>query len=158
MDSRCRPLLAATAVALVATACGSAPLDARAPVSPGSTASPGSTVTAPAIAPEAQVSDGGGVTVEASWAGVAAGPVFQVSLDTHSGDLDGLDLADALLRTDRGETLRSPTWDAPKGGHHRAGTLTFEGGREALAKATWIELVIPDVGGVSERALRWDVR
>jgi hypothetical protein len=105
-----------------------------------------------------QTSDGGQVTVVADWAGPAVGAVFGVQLDTHSVDLDALDLADARLRNDRGETLTARPWTAPKGGHHREGQLTFDGDAPAfLAGATWIELVIIGVGNLPERILRWQV-
>lgn len=106
-----------------------------------------------------QTSDGGQVTVVVDWAGPAAGAVFDVTLDTHSVDLDTLDLTDASLRNDRGETLAALPWAAPKGGHHREGELTFDGDAPALfAGATWIELVITGVGDLPERVLRWEVR
>ena len=105
-----------------------------------------------------QVSDQAGVTVKVTWAGSSAGAAFEVTLDTHAGDLDGLDLADAALRNDRGEQLSDAVWDAPKGGHHRAGALRFSGDAAALlAGARWIELVIPNVADVPERVLRWQV-
>lgn len=105
-----------------------------------------------------QTSDGGQVTVVASWAGPSAGAVFDVKLDTHSVDLDALDLTDATLSNERGETLTASPWAAPKGGHHREGTLTFDGGAAAFfAGAKWIELVITGVGDLPERTLRWEV-
>jgi hypothetical protein len=105
-----------------------------------------------------QVSDQAGVTVKVTWAGTSAGAEFQVVLDTHSVDLDGLDLAGATLRNDRGERVSDAAWDAPKGGHHRAGALRFRGNAAPLlAGARWIELVIPNVADVPERVLRWQV-
>jgi hypothetical protein len=92
------------------------------------------------------------------WAGPADGAVFDVKLDTHSVDLDALDLADAVLRNDRRETLSARPWASPKGGHHREGALTFEGDAAAFfAGATWIELVISGVGDIPERTLRWEI-
>ena len=105
-----------------------------------------------------QLSEGGEVTVEVTWDGPAAGPVFNVTIDTHSVDLDVLDLSDAVLTNDRGETLAAMPWDAPKGGHHREGRLTFGGDAEAfLADASWIDLAIDGVGTIPERVLRWEV-
>ncbi len=105
-----------------------------------------------------QTSDGGQVTVVVDWAGPARGAVFDVTLDTHSVDLDALDLADASLRNDRGETRRARPWTAPKGGHHREGALTFDGDTaQFLAGARWIELVLVGVGDLPERTLRWEV-
>ncbi len=105
-----------------------------------------------------QTSDGGEVTVVVDWAGPAGGAVFDVTLDTHSVDLDALDLADAILRNDRGETMPAQPWTAPMGGHHREGALTFEGDpSDFLAGAKWVELVLTDVGDLPKRTLRWEV-
>lgn len=148
--SRALPgLFVACAVALAA--CSSSGPAASAPTS-----------AAPSLAsqtdPMMQTSDGGQVTVVVGWAGRSAGAVFDVTLDTHSVDLDALDLADATLRNDRGETLTARPWSAPKGGHHREGTLTFDGDATAfVAGAKWIELVITGVGDLPERTLRWEV-
>ena len=105
-----------------------------------------------------RTSDGGQVTVVADWAGPAAGAVFDVKLDTHSVDLDALVLSDAVLRNDRSEMLTTQPWSAPKGGHHRAGSLTFEGDAASFfAGARWIELALPGVGDIPERTLRWEL-
>lgn len=105
-----------------------------------------------------QRNEGGEVTVEVTWDGPAAGAVFDVTLDTHSVDLDALDLSDAVLTNDRGETLAPIPWEAPKGGHHRDGRLAFDGDAAAfLAGASWIELTLNGVGGVPERVLRWEL-
>lgn len=114
--------------------------------------------SAPALT---QVSEGGQVSVEVTWLGPAAGPVFEVAMNTHSVDLDGYDLAKlAVLRTDKGQEVRPSRWDAPAGGHHRRGTLAFpdkapDGGPLIGPNTAWIELVIRDVAGVPERVFRW---
>lgn len=106
----------------------------------------------------ARTSDDGQVTLGATWAGPTAGATFDIKVDTHTVDLDSLDLADATLRNNRGETLRARPWAAPTGGHHREGTLAFDGDAAAfLAAARWIELVIPGIGGGTERVLRWEI-
>ncbi len=108
-----------------------------------------------------QTSEGGAVTVEVTWGGRNAGPVFQVAMDTHSVDLDGYDLAKlAVLRTDNGQEVKPSSWDAPKGGHHRSGTLTFpaqasDGSPLIGPNTRTIELVIRGVAGVPERVFRW---
>ena len=105
-----------------------------------------------------RTSEGGQVTVVATWNGPTAGAAIEVVLDTHSVDLDALDLADATLRNDRGETLTARPWAAPKGGHHREGALTFDGNApEFFAGAKWVELVLVGVGDLPERTLRWEV-
>ena len=118
--------------------------------SPGSSANPTGQMT--------QTSDGGQVTVVVDWPDPAGGAVFDVTLDTHSVDLDALDLADAILRNDRGDSMPAQPWAAPKGGHHREGALTFGGDTARfLAGARWIELVRVGVGDLPERTLRWEV-
>jgi hypothetical protein len=108
-----------------------------------------------------QTNEGGQVTIKATWQGLSAGPVFDVVMDTHAVDLDGYDLTQlAVLRIDGGREVQPAGWDAPKGGHHREGTLTFPttaaDGSPLIAPGTrTIELVIRDVAGVSERVFRW---
>jgi uncharacterized protein YceK len=138
-------------LALLISACSATIPGASGPASsPGGYASATSWTT--------QTSDGGQVTVVVDWAGPADGAVFEVKLDTHSVDLDALDLADAVLRNNRSETLSAQPWVAPKGGHHREGALTFEGDAAAFfAGATSIELVLPGVGDIAERTLRWEI-
>lgn len=98
------------------------------------------------------------MTVVADWTGPAPEAAFDIKLDTHSVDLDALDLATAVLRNDRGEALPAQPWTAPKGGHHREGALTFQGAAVPFfAGAKWIELVLSGVGDIPERTLRWDL-
>jgi hypothetical protein len=114
-----------------------------------------------AAAPDqARINEGGQVTVKATWAEPSAGPVFTIVMDTHAVDLDGYDLAQlAVLRVDGGPDLAPVRWDAPAGGHHREGTLTFpreQGGKPVIgAQTRRIELIIRDVAGVPERVLTW---
>ncbi len=150
MNPPTRALLVPVALLVIVSACGTGSTS----VSPPSSAA---TETAPTSA-TSQVSDGGGVTVKATWAGPMVGATFEVALDTHSGDLDALTLADARLRNDRGEQLVAKGWDAPKGGHHRVGTLSFAGDPAPFfAGARWVELVVRGVGDLPERLLRWDL-
>ncbi|MFP5343977.1 MAG: hypothetical protein ACLGIJ_13820 [Candidatus Limnocylindria bacterium] len=105
-----------------------------------------------------RTSEGGRVTVVATWPGPDAGADFDITLDTHSVDLDALDLAEAILRNDRGETLKARPWAAPNGGHHREGALTFDGDAPPfLDGARWIELVLTGIGDLPERTLRWEL-
>jgi hypothetical protein len=82
-------------------------------------------------------------------------------MDTHAVDLDGYDLGQlAVLRVDDGDAIQPSGWEAPKGGHHRKGTLTFPSatsdGRDVLGAETGtVELIIRDVAGVPERSFRW---
>ncbi|HEX2916393.1 MAG TPA: hypothetical protein VH186_36870 [Chloroflexia bacterium] len=117
----------------------------------------------PATAALSKTSEGGQVTVKATWQGVGSGLTFQVSLDTHSVDLDSYDLARmAVLRTAEGQEVKPNGWEAAKGGHHRSGTLTFPvtapDGRKLLGPDTRsFELVLKGVGGVPERVLSWSI-
>ena len=120
--------------------------------------------TAPAAATASggatQTNEGGQVTVKATWNGVSTGPVFAIVMDTHAVDLDGFDLKQlAVLRLD-GREVQPSGWDAPKGGHHRSGTLSFPAtgsdGRPLItANTRTVELVIRDVAGVPERVFVW---
>ena len=50
---------------------------------------------------------------------------FNVNLNTHSVDLS-MDLATlAILETDTGLSVQASLWDAPRGGHHVSGILSF---------------------------------
>jgi hypothetical protein len=142
---RAVPLLFAAAAFAVAACSSSTP------------AASGSSPATNEVGSVTQSSDGGQVTVEVDWAGPSEGAVFHVKMDTHSIDLDPLDLADATLRNDRGETLPARPWAAPKGGHHREGSLVRRATSAFFSDTAWIELVIAGVGDIPERTLRWEV-
>jgi hypothetical protein len=127
-----------------------------APVAP----TPASDPTPVAGGGRTQVVDGGQVTVRVSWAGPSAGPVFDVTVDTHAVDLDGYDLTGlATLRLGDGRQVAPTSWEAPRGGHHRIGKLAFPAatadGKAVLAGPGSVELVIRDIAGVPERAFKW---
>ncbi len=56
------------------------------------------------------------MTIDVTWKnpGESAGPlIFSVVMDTHSVDLDGVDLAkQAALRNDQGREVKPEAWDA----------------------------------------------
>lgn len=113
---------------------------------------------APVFENEAQVSDAGRVVIEVTplkLDGTDGETLqFQVAMNTHSVDLS-FDLAQlALLRTDQGDEVAGLAWDAPRGGHHVSGILSFPA--VDLAEVQWFEIVLRDVAGVPERVLRWD--
>lgn len=165
MNRHTRTVLIGIVVAASLASCSSVASSAGAPAGSGSSAATGSGSSAPASSgssepadSSARTSEGGEVTVVATWTGPTAGAAIDVVLDTHSVDLDALDLTDAILRNDRGESLTARPWAAPKGGHHREGALAFDGDADAfLADAKWLELVLLDVGELPERTLRWEV-
>jgi hypothetical protein len=108
-----------------------------------------------------QTNEDGQITIKATWQGRNAGPVFAVEMDTHVVNLDGYDLKQlTALRTDQGQEIQPVSWNAPSGGHHRRGTLTFPA---TLADGTpliglntrSIDLIIRNVGDIPERVFRW---
>jgi hypothetical protein len=111
--------------------------------------------------PTTQVSEAGQVKLTITWQAASASPVFTVVMDTHAVELDGYDLRElAVLRTDDGREVRPMGWDAPKGGHHRSGTLTFpttgEDGTPIIGPTTrTLQLVIRNLADVAERSFQW---
>lgn len=105
-------------------------------------------------------SSGGAVTIEATWLQAREDAlVFDVTMDTHSANLDAYDLSQlSLLRDDEGKEYRPTSWVSASGGHHRTGILTFPT-PDSLSqrKASYMELVIKDVAGVEERILTWEL-
>ncbi len=137
-------------VLVLATACGASVTGAtRTARASDAAASP-----TPEVGEQRQ-HEAGSVTVTASWVVGTASAL--VGLSTHSVDLDGFDLATlARVRLDGGEWFRPTAWDAPKGGHHRAGTLTFGTlDPRGFAAARLIELEIQNVA-VPSHLLRWE--
>jgi hypothetical protein len=84
---------------------------------------------------------------------------FEVALDTHSVELD-MDLAAlATLVTDDGRAVEPSLWDAPTGGHHVSGVLSFPmemDGVSLLDGTSQLTLIIRDVD-VPERVFAWDL-
>lgn len=77
--------------------------------------------------------------------------VFQVTLNTHSVELDK-DLAQiSILMDDKGVKYQAVSWAGGTGGHHLSGDLTFP---KISDRATSVELKISGIGGV-ERIFRW---
>ena len=116
----------------------------------------------PRVEPATLVDEGGEVTVTTTWEAPYRSLAFTVALDTHSVDLDGYDLRDlASIRTASGTELEALDWDAPKGGHHRQGTLIFPtqnpDGSDVLGPVDrTLTLVIRDVAGLPERTFTWN--
>ena len=141
-----RRIAAVLFVAATAAACA-APVTSAADPAPSGAAS--------AVPGEERQHEAGAVTVVASWIGGTSSA--RVTMDTHSVPLDGFDLRDlARLRLDGGDWVSPTLWDAPRGGHHRSGTLTFGSiAPQMLDGARVIELEVRDVG-VPSRVLRWE--
>ena len=106
----------------------------------------------------ARTNSGGGVTVKVTYLNPedAAGPRFQVVLDTHSVDLDAFDLKNvSVLRDDAGKDYQPTQLENKGGGHHREVTLAFP---KSASGAKRLELVIKEIAGVKERSFRWELK
>ena len=136
---------------LLTAGCGAATVPAStAPAASAGVSSPGG------MRGLTRTNDAAQVTVEVTPAAAPApGAVlsFEVVMDTHSVDLDGYDLSRlAVLRVDGGKEVPPSAWSAPKGGHHREGTLAFP----AIAPGSKsVVLIIKDVAAVAERSFTW---
>jgi hypothetical protein len=134
-----------------------------------STSTPPPTATAvpplpsPAVDDTAMRSDNqGAIAVEITPVDLGASGdtlVFNVVLDTHSVDLS-MDLAAAsALTTDTGRSVNALSWEAPKGGHHVVGTLTFPAnidGARVLSGASVLTLTITGLDAPT-RTFAWDL-
>ena len=107
-----------------------------------------------------QSNAGGSVTIDIEWIKAKDGLLmFDVSMNTHSVDLDQYDLGElAVLRDDTGNEYHPVSWDSASGGHHRQGTLTFPV-PDSLSpgKAKYVEIMIRDVADIEERVLKWEL-
>ena len=85
---------------------------------------------------------------------------FIVGMNTHSIDLS-MDLAPlSTLTTDNGMNIPAILWDAPRGGHHLEGNLSFavlQDDMALLAGATTLTLTIKDLDA-PERIFTWDLQ
>lgn len=83
---------------------------------------------------------------------------FQITLDTHSVDLS-MNLAElATLTTDTGKTVQAVKWEAPLGGHHVEGTLSFPAAVDSvpvLEEATTLTLTIENLDAPT-RTFVWE--
>lgn len=107
-----------------------------------------------------QEHEGGGVTVKATWLADQQAPTFSIVLDTHSVALDGYDLRQLAVLRVNGSIVSPLSWDAPAGGHHRSGRLTFparaaDGDPLLTAQTPQFELILRGIGDVPERVLTW---
>src|SRR3990172_5306018 len=84
---------------------------------------------------------------------------FEVTLDTHSVDLSYDLAALSTLATDAGFTIQAVKWDAPSGGHHVSGMLSFPAGvdgKSVLDGASKLTLTIQNIDS-PERTFSWDI-
>ena len=84
---------------------------------------------------------------------------FDVSMNTHSVDL-GMDLSTlATLTTDTGLSIQAAKWEAPGGGHHADGTLSFpalKDGKSILDGAKQLTLTISKIDNATG-TFTWDL-
>jgi len=99
-----------------------------------------------------QTNIGGGVTVtvtpidRSDWS-------FEISLDTHSADINEDLTKAAVLMDENGNEHKPIEWlGDPPGGHHRSGTLRFGG---IAPQPQSFALLIRQTGGVDERRFEW---
>ncbi len=145
-------------LALVLLAVGGATLIAAQELSPS--ADPVALALPPIVGQPSETASGP-VTLDMVWLSPPDGLTFRVGMNTHSVILDGYDLSRlAVLRTAQGLEIPPARWEAPPGGHHRSGILTFP---SALDDGTPIALdggfvvAIRDVGGVAEQTFAWEL-
>ena len=85
---------------------------------------------------------------------------FDISLNTHSVDLN-MDLATlATLTSDTGIIVQATLWDATPGGHHVSGKLIFpatKDGKSILEGASKLTLTIVNVDAPS-RVFEWQLK
>ena len=105
-----------------------------------------------------QEAEATGVTVKAVYKNPGAeGPVFLISLDTHTADLEGYRFEDiVVLRDDAGNEYRPDTVSEEGSGHHREALLEFKSAMPASTKT--LDLVVNGVAGVDERVFKFDLR
>lgn len=106
----------------------------------------------------AQSNTGGAVTIEVKWLPERNDSlVFDVSMNTHSANLDGYDLKQmAVLRDGQGNEYYPTSWNSAPGGHHRSGRLTFvRPDSFGMGQVKSFELIIRDVASVKERVFKW---
>lgn len=85
--------------------------------------------------------------------------IFDVSMNTHSVDLN-MDLVPlTTLTTDTGVTVPALKWDGPSGGHHVEGQLSFpetSDGKNLLDGVSSITITIMDVDAAA-RTFTWQL-
>ncbi len=104
-----------------------------------------------------QVNEEANVSIEVTPTVIEKGkdPQFQIAFNTHSVDLSFDVTKITVLVDDKGNNYSASTWDGSgPGGHHRNGTLSFN---KPLSDIKYVELIIKDVGGVSERKFKWNI-
>ena len=153
--------LAAIVTGLLLAACGEAAAIDADSLPPAEASQPSGGSLLPTFQSDDRLDEQGAVTVAIAPLNLSSpGETldFQVTLDTHSVDLS-MDLVGlSTLTTDTGLAVEALEWDAPRGGHHVGGVLSFPaevGGQPLLEGAATLTLTIREVG-TPERIFAWD--
>ena len=99
----------------------------------------------------------GKVTIDVEYMGYNENLLsFNITMNTHSVELDQYDLAQlSELTDDKGNIYTPLSWDSKLGGHHRNGILTFsQPGSEGSPDT--LELVIRNIAEIQERTFVWE--
>lgn len=81
---------------------------------------------------------------------------FQVSMNTHSVNLDSYDPIEiAYIKTSSGQVIKPTSWDEAdgSGGHHRRGLLIFPMNSEL--EMGGFEIVVEGIAGIDQRIFSW---
>jgi hypothetical protein len=155
-------LIALTLLALIATACsvaqGAQPGPSLAPeLTRIASAAAQTEASVIALPPETRSDTAGAVTVEVTPAGgTTATLIFDVTMNTHTVELDYDMTKIATLMDDQGRAYPVKSWNGAAGGHHREGSLTFEAPAGATPKS--LQLNLAGIGGVPDRLFQWTVK
>ncbi|MCL4704969.1 YncE family protein [bacterium] len=107
---------------------------------------------------ETQKDEQGAVTVEVKPLELSPSATewtFEVTLDTHSVELNDDMAASAFLADDKGKEYQAVAWEGdPPGGHHRKGTLKFN---PLTPFPAFLVLKLRGVGEAAERMFLWNV-
>lgn len=79
--------------------------------------------------------------------------IFEVSLNTHSVEMDYDFSKVIILKDDRGNSYQAVEWTGGRGGHHVSGYILFPA---INLQAEEVELSILGVGGV-DRVFKWTI-
>ncbi len=104
---------------------------------------------------ETQTNSEGPVTIGAT-PKLSSEIAFEISLDTHSGELNVDMTRAAALIDENGKEYKPISWEGnPPGGHHRKGMLSF-----GVIKPTpkTLQLTVRQVGSIAERKFLWTIQ
>ena len=81
---------------------------------------------------------------------------FEVSMNTHSVELDQDIMANSSLEVGDGKSYNPVVWEGdPVGGHHRSGVLKF---KSISPLPSAVAVKIKGIGGASEREFKWSIK